>query len=215
MDDQHRRDKPWVDLVFRVRGITLPADHAYSLYSAMSRLAPDLHANPSVAVAPIPGRLIGDRRLALDRTSRLILRLPAQLIPAALPLAGAILRIGEDNLTVGVPEVRPLQPRIRLASRIVVIKSFTEPEPFLEAASRQVRDLGIDARLRIPDTVASRSLEGRREQPPAPVRRTVRIRDKTIVGFPLIAENLAPEDSIRLQEHGIGGRRRFGCGVFV
>ena len=39
--------------------------------------------------------------------------------------------------------------------------------------------------------------------------------DKEIVGFALRVEELTAEESIRLQEKGIGGRRRFGCGIFV
>jgi CRISPR-associated protein Cas6 len=47
------------------------------------------------------------------------------------------------------------------------------------------------------------------------IRRTVRIREKEVVGYGLDVSRLTAEASILLQEHGLGGRRPFGCGVFV
>lgn len=206
---------PVVDVVFRLKGRSAPVDHAYVLYSAISRRVPALHEHPQVAIAPLRGHLIGDRRMALDDSARLVLRLPADLIPATLPLAGSVLNLAGDTLVIGVPEVHALQARPRLESRIVIIKGFTEPAAFLQAAQRQLQAQEIEARLHIPETITSVSVEGRRQQPPTPIRRTLRIRDKSIVGFPLVAEDLDPDASVRLQAAGLGGRRRFGCGFFA
>jgi len=30
-----------------------------------------------------------------------------------------------------------------------------------------------------------------------------------------MVQGLDADESLKLQEHGIGGRRRFGCGIFV
>ncbi|MBK6797764.1 MAG: hypothetical protein IPG76_13560 [Acidobacteria bacterium] len=35
-----------------------------------------------------------------------------------------------------------------------------------------------------------------------------------MVGFALAIHDISDEGSILLQEHGIGGRRRIGCGIF-
>jgi hypothetical protein len=35
------------------------------------------------------------------------------------------------------------------------------------------------------------------------------------VGFPLRIDGLTAEESLIVQEHGVGSRRRMGCGVFV
>jgi CRISPR-associated protein Cas6 len=43
----------------------------------------------------------------------------------------------------------------------------------------------------------------------------VTIHGKVVVGFAMRIADLGPEDSVRLQQGGIGGRRRFGCGLFV
>jgi CRISPR/Cas system CSM-associated protein Csm4 (group 5 of RAMP superfamily) len=41
------------------------------------------------------------------------------------------------------------------------------------------------------------------------------VKDKQIVGFEVTAVDVDATGSLRLQEHGIGGRRHMGCGVFV
>ena len=41
------------------------------------------------------------------------------------------------------------------------------------------------------------------------------IRGKTIVGFSVIVHGLTEEGSVKLQEEGIGGRGKMGCGFFV
>jgi hypothetical protein len=42
----------------------------------------------------------------------------------------------------------------------------------------------------------------------------VAIDDRKVVGFSLRVTGLTPEQSIKVQEQGIGGRRRMGCGLF-
>jgi CRISPR-associated endonuclease/helicase Cas3 len=36
-----------------------------------------------------------------------------------------------------------------------------------------------------------------------------------VVGFSLIASDLSDEDSIKLQQFGLGGKHRMGCGIFT
>ena len=45
-------------------------------------------------------------------------------------------------------------------------------------------------------------------------RKTFTIHDKKVVGYPMIINGLTDEDSIVIQEHGLGGRRKMGCGFF-
>jgi CRISPR-associated endonuclease/helicase Cas3 len=205
-----------VDLEFPLRGDMVPADHGYSLYAALCRVLPWAHADEAVGIHPIRGRLVGGRALALTLASRLRLRLPASRIAEALPLAGQQLDLGGARLGVGVPTIRPLSPAPTLASRLAVIKGFQEPEPFLEAAQRQAEALGIEGRLALLARANEGSLEGATSRAAGdPIRRTLRIHDREIVGFALAATELTAEESLRVQEVGIGGRRRFGCGLFV
>ena len=45
-------------------------------------------------------------------------------------------------------------------------------------------------------------------------RRTFKVHDKQIVGYSLLVNGLSSEASIILQENGLGGRQKMGCGFF-
>lgn len=208
---------PKIDLSFQITGTEMPADHGYALFGAISRLVPAVHGDEDVGVHPISGRLVGNRRLALTEHSRLTIRVDSDRVAELLPLSGNRLDIDGCVVHVGVPHTYSLTPAARLRSRLVVIKGFMEPESFLEAARRQLKELEVygDALL-VPqaETVAASTTRCGGSRSPV-VRRTLRIRDKEVVGFALRVQDLTAEESTRLQEHGLGGRRRFGCGVFV
>lgn len=204
-----------VDLAFPVRGTLVPADHGYLLYSAIARQLPALHGDPTVGVHPIRGQFAGQRRIALTQDSELILRLPATLLPEAIRLAGRQLAVGEERLRVGVPAVRSLSPASVLFSRLVTIKGFQEADAFLEAVRRQLGDIGIAATPSLVDRRYPRPVEAGVGSRDRVLRRTVRIKEREIVGFALTVSDLGANDSLTLQAVGVGGRRRFGCGIFI
>lgn len=220
----HRSTPPSlaVDLAFPVTAAAggeaiLAVDHAYPLFAALCRIVPELHGDRRIGIHPIPGRLIGHRQLRIDLRARLILRVPPDRISSFLPIAGHRLDLDGTRLAVGPPDVRALRPWPALRSRLVVIRGFTEPELFLEAARRQLFALNLrGARVRLVPRRAARPWEREGRGGPGPwVRRTVRIRDRQVVGYALDVEDLAPHESLLLQAAGIGGRRRFGCGLFL
>jgi len=208
---------PVVDIQFRLTGNLIPVDHGYPLFSAVSELVPGLHAYGEAGFHPIFGQLAGNRCLAITGKSFLTIRLPSEQITTVLPLAGKTLKLGDYDVRVGVPQTRALVPSARLYSRLVVIKGFMEPDSFLEAVSRQLHELAIKGKpyLVTQLSIAETNL-GKPGGTHSPyLRRTIRIHDKEIVGFAMRVEELTAEESIRLQEKGIGGRRRFGCGLFL
>jgi CRISPR-associated protein Cas6 len=199
-----------VDLLFPVVGTRMPTDHGYTLYSAISRLLPRLHdGSVRFGMATVTGLYIGNGLLQLDpMRSRLRLRLTAADIPHVLPLAGKGVEVMRHRIRLGVPQILTLEPAPALFARTVAIKKATEMGPFLEAARRQLDEVGVRGSLRVPDHPAK---GGGVE----PLRRVLRIKDVRIVGFALLVRGLTPEESLRLQELGLGGRRRMGCGFFV
>ena len=190
---------------------TIAADHGYHLYSGLSRILPVIHADSDIAVHPIRGQQAGNRRLQLMPWSTLRLRLPQDMIGDVISLAGQSISIGQNKISLGVPSVKALEPSTALRSRLVIIKGFMEPEPFAEAVRRQLDKLGISAEV----SVTIRQRMKPEESSPRFIRRTLRIKDKEVVGFEVILEGLLADESIAVQETGIGGRRRMGCGVFV
>lgn len=193
-----------VDLAFVISGRAVPLDHGYALFGALGSVWGDIHADEHLKVHPIDGLSNGEE-LLLDRESRLRVRVSASRIPAALKLAGKILRVNGHRLQVGVPSVYPLVPAPAIAARVVVIKLSGENpvadpvvarESFLSAVQKQLAALSVKADVQL----------GR--------RRVLRIRDNTVVGWAVRLSQLAEEASLLVQTAGLGGRQRFGCGVF-
>lgn len=199
-----------LDLQFPVAGRLLPVDHGFMLYSALCAQSPVLHGGAiPVAIGPISGQWRGNGLLAvISQRSFLRLRIPANEISTMLSFAGASLAVGRHEIRLGTPTVQTLVPASCLMSRLVTIKNFTDAEPFLTAARRQLDALHIEGALGVPVLT-----DGPRQGQPR--RKILHIHDKAVVGFTLHVANLTADESIRLQEHGLGGRRRMGCGFFV
>ncbi len=171
-------------------------------------------------MAPVRGQYAGDGVMRLEpRRSRLRFRLPAEDIPTLLPAAGKGLNVAGHAVRLGVPHVQALVPAAALIARLVTIKrsdrqdeartkDYMEPAAFLDAVRRELALLGVAGEPGIP-LARTGPHQGQ------PVRRVLRIKDKRVIGFTLQVTGLIAEESIRLQEAGLGGRRRLGGGFFV
>lgn len=212
--------EPVVDCAFGLSAAMpdalLPADNAYFLYAAISRVLPWLHESNAIGIHPLRGRLVGHRSLLLPKRSSLTFRTPVDAIGRLLPLAGQTLTVAGVGLQVGTPEIRPLKPASTVASGLVTIRGFQEPDSFLAAVQRQLVEMDVSG---VPRLITRRygtafeagGVGGKGEW----VRRTLRLKDREIVGFALEVGELSVQDSLKLQEAGLGGRRKFGCGVLV
>ena len=226
----------FVDLSFKLAATCqILADHGYLLYSAVSRLLPEAHNTDVFGIHPIRGRQLGGRTLQLTDYSRLVIRTGADHIARFLPLAGKQLRILDRSLCIGVPDVHALVPAPALRSRLVTIKlpgvaaqsAEAAAEVFRSSALRKLAELGIHASSPLPpgEGQGVRAAKGEGGETPCSVlpapcltlnkRRTLRIKDKEVVGYEVLVESLTAAESIALQEAGLGGRRRMGCGIFV
>jgi CRISPR-associated protein Cas6 len=195
-----------VDLSFSLNGNkAVAADHGYMLYGALSRLLPEVHRENGIAVHPVRGRQAGNRQLMLMPWSTLTLRVADGQIASLILLAGKSLRLGDASVRVGVPTVNALVPATALRSRLVVIKvanirpESVTAEQFTDAVRRQLDELGVSAEAIV--TIGK--------------RRTLRVKQRELVGYEVVVEVLTAEESISLQENGLGGKRHMGCGVFV
>jgi CRISPR-associated endonuclease/helicase Cas3 len=195
---------PYVAVHFPVQGRQLPADHGYALYAAITRRLPALHGATWLGLELLSGVPWRQGIIALPtRGAHLRLRIPADHYGHVLPLAGCRLDIAGHPLRLGLPTARPLTPAPSLYARIVTIKKFTDPDPFLAAAHRQLAALDINATLELPLDEQGRFR-----------RRLITIQGRHVVGFSLAAHHLTDADSLRLQTAGLGGRRAMGCGHF-
>ncbi len=189
-----------LDLEFPVFSTSaISVDHGYHLYAGLSRALDSVHSENGIAVHPIRGRQIGDRMLQIMPWSTVKIRTPQERIGHLVRLAGKSITIGDRHVRLGVPKVQALEAATALRSRLVTIKGFQDAETFAEAVRRQLDALELSERVLL--TIGK--------------RRTIRIRDKEVVGFEVLLEGLTANESITIQESGLGGRRHMGCGVFV
>ncbi len=190
------RYEPKVDMCFPVLGKLLPVDHGYALYGTISRLMPIVHEDQEIGLKLVRGRYIGSGLLDISPTSELVLRLPISKVGQYLGLAGKRLEVSGHGLRVGVPHTRALIPATALYSPLVTTRNGHDQERFEAEARSQMARLDLKGRLAI----------GK--------RRTFQVHGKQVVGYEVMVSELTAPESIRLQEQGLGGRRKMGCGFF-
>lgn len=203
-----------VDLSFPVLGDRVPRDHGYALYGAICRAAPSLHEAPWLGVHPLSGMAIDDTTLHLARHASLRLRLPADRIADVLGLAGANLDVAGASLRLGAPQVHALSLAPSLDARLVAIKLTRRPVRSNPALHRQALDVvGFAERYSVE---ISRQLHAIGIDQPFELcgRRSLTVAGRRIVGYSVRVGGLTLEQSLALQERGLGGKRRMGCGVF-
>jgi len=199
---------PCIDLNFPLSGKSLPLDNGYVVFAALSKVCPIIHELKNVSIHPISGFPKLPNLLELTARSKLCIRLPLDQIPLIYSLAGKTLIIGENQYQLGFPQPLALYPFPTLYSRLVLIRRSQEPQEFLEVANRQLSQLGIRGTLSFLTRANGQ-----------PQRRQLTITNKNgafkVKGFGLKVSDLNKEDSITLQNYGIGGKHKMMCGVFV
>lgn len=198
------------DISFGLAGRSIPEEHGYALYSALCHEIPPLHTAEWLAIHPIRGHRQVGGRLGIAEFSAITLRMPLDKLAVVAPLVGRSLELNGHSVRVRPPTVFPLVPSASLDARVVTIKLTSIPRSkdgsidksdaegrFRAELQRQL------ARIRV---TATPSLRGKRE--------TV-VDGHRVLGWSVRLSNLTPEASLALQHHGLGGKRRMGCGVFV
>lgn len=202
------RDAPAdiVDAVFAIACRSLPVDHAYALQQAIQEALPWFAQEPSAGLHTVHGAASGsgwmrpegaDALLQLSHRARLALRLPAHRAEDAAALVGRTLQVAGWPLCVEKMTLRPLSRITTLFSRCVVLDAPDEAA-FVSTATDELGAIGI---------MAERMVCGR-VTPVATPARTYRARGLMLAGLTL-------EQSLLLQQSGLGAERKLGCGLFI
>lgn len=197
-----------VDLSYRVNCRTLPLDHAHALSQAVCRVLPWLRGDERAGIHTIfgPGSQngwyrpeeIGDAILHLSRRTRMVLRLPKDQVAQARALTGAVLDVAGHRLEVGEATARPLDGMPTLYARYVVSCEDDPEEIFLAWVAGQLQGMDIGVR---------KVLCGKSHFLQTP--------DARIFTRSVMVADLQKEESIRLQQRGLGPMRTLGCGLFI
>lgn len=196
-----------VDAVFAIACASLPVDHAWALSQAIEAAIPWFGHEPRAGLHTVHGGESGsgwlrpegpDARIELSRRAKLMLRLPRHRVDAAAALTGRTLDVAGSPLTVGNLALRPLSRITTLFSRSVAYEGTGDEPAFLAAAAAELAAAGLrPARILCGREVALSTPQG-----------TWRTRSLMVAG-------LAPDESLQLQEAGLGLGRRLGCGLFI
>jgi len=197
-----------VDLAFRIKCPTLPLDHAYALSSGLLRELPWLAEEDHTGVHLIHGAASGNgwyrpedtsgELLHLSRRARMRLRLPRHRLDDARELTGKKLDISGHSLEFGESEVCLLSSLATLFARYVITDEDTQEERFLEQAVEQLQAIDVPCR---------KLLSG--------ITHTLAFPEGPVFTRSLMVADLEPEQSVRLQQIGIGPGRTIGCGLFI
>ncbi len=185
-----------IDLRFQALGNILHVDHGFALYSAVSKILPIFHSVNNTGMSLVRGRYIGDGLLSIAPMSSLVFRLPVAQMHDFINLAGKLLNIGGHSLQIGTPSSHALVPAATLYAHLVTTKNGHDQARFESETARQLEQLACRGRM----------IVGR--------RRTFKVHGRQVVGYSVLVSELTAEESIILQEKGLGGRRKMGCGFF-
>nr|VFK14330.1 MAG: CRISPR-associated protein Cas6, subtype MYXAN [Candidatus Kentron sp. LPFa] len=200
-----------VDYAYRIRCRNLPVEHAYPLAEAIATVLPWLKSESDVGIHSIHvaesgngwARPTGNGNdfnslLHLSRRTRLILRLPRDLIEKAKDIEGVTLDIDNNTLVVENGREKPLRASSTIFARYVATGDDDNETRFVDYLVDQFERMNIHVR---------KLLCGREHIIPTP---KAPIHTRSV----LVAE-LKPEESLRLQQNGIGPFRQLGCGLFI
>ncbi len=203
-----------VEVTFPVLGLSLPSNNGYPLLGAIARVMNGEYLRPGESLESIGGRGIEKGVIRVTEETRLRIRTfrPADI---CVGLGCKVLDVSNHLIQLGIPEVREFGPAAVLRSRIVTYalqhklaaNATPSVELVLDSARRELQRAGIHGVVTAP-TIPEGPRKGE------PIRRVVRICDRSIVGFALQVANLDPASSILLQSIGLGGKRHHGCGIF-
>jgi CRISPR-associated protein Cas6 len=186
-----------VDVAFALRGGTIPADHGWPLFRLLAERLAWLETDAIAGVHPIRGARSGSgaAELYVGGRGRLMLRLPRERTHESFALTGTRLGLGE-GIEVGPAQLRTLFAHGTLYSHFVAAGTADEAA-FHHAVNADLQQAGIRCKVVL----------GR-------MRRAAGA-GAEIVGFSVMLHELSPEQSLAMQQTGLGAGRKLGCGIFV
>ena len=194
-----------IDVVYRISCKCVPTEHIYHLSEALQKVMPWLADEKQAAIHPITGPEEGngwerckDELMYLSKRQKMMVRIPKERLAEAEKLVGQTISVDGHELEVGKFTTKLLSDLPTVHARHVICEAGMSEEEFMHAALAQVNELDVSVR---------KMMAGK--------EREIKTPDQTIMTRSLMLAELEPDESIRLQENGIGEGRMLGCGLFL
>lgn len=203
---EYRVPEDVFDLVFRLRGSKLDIDHAWALARALEQVLPaDTCARIGVHGVRLAGSGNGwnrpqeiDAEIPLSRRARLVIRVHQDDSDTVRAISRRCLQLGNNEIEIGDCSIRKLSQLGTLHARAISCDRAQSEEDFLQDIAAALKVLAID----VGKMICGKAGE-------------IRTGDGSIFTRSLMIADLKPEESVRLQQLGLGDKRLLGCGLFV
>lgn len=196
-----------VDVAFAITCRALPVDHAWALSEAVTQVLPWLLEDSRAGIHTIHVADSGngwmrpqgpDDLLYPSRRTKLVLRVARERIEDSRSLSGRTLDVAGHELRVGGAAVRPLSDATTLFARYVVAEDDDSESAFLTAMHAELQRLGIEPKKML-----------------CGIERALHTPQRRIRTRSLMLADLGVQESVRLQQEGLGPLRHRGCGLFI
>jgi len=197
-----------VDISYKLECKTLPIDHAHALSDAIQDALPWFADEEQTGLHLIHVAESGNgwyrpedpenEILCLSRRTRMTLRVPKHRIDDAHQLKDVSMEIDGHRLTVKEGTVKSLVALPTMFSRYVETQENKDEDSFLSDMASTLEQMGIPV---------MKLMAGR-------VHR-FRLGERTLFTRSLMVADLTPEQSVKLQQDGIGSGQKYGCGLFI
>lgn len=195
-----------VDIVFKISGSRLVVDHAQSLAHAICERLPE-SSHGRIGIHRIRVGASGNgwnspneagEIMQLSRRARLVMRIHKSVHQQVLRLCDTQLEIEGEHLKLGASSVRKLSSITTLFSHSIVCDEAQAESDFLDDMASALEAMNVKVKKMICGTT-----------------HTIRSDQGLIFTRALMVAELTPEESVELQQRGIGPGRLIGCGLFL
>ena len=166
------------------------------MFLELSRILPWIATEESIGIHPVHGADTGHNELILNRRAKLVVRVPKSRIEDLMALSGMHIQIGAHSLEIGKGKAKPLSLHTPLYAHCVTTGSEDEIT-FASDIIQLLDDMQITTRF----------ICGRRQ--------TLNTSEGLVYGYSLMLHDLPIEHAILIQQTGLGGNRKLGCGIFI
>lgn len=196
-----------VDLLFNIQCKGLPIDHGKLLSDSICQQLPWVADESQAAIHQIHVAESShgwqrpddkDDILLPSRRTRLVLRMPSQRLSDCQNLVGQTLDVGGHSLQVGEYKIRPLSKLTTIFSRYVDTDEGEQDNEFIDRMLALLSERNIRVKKMMSGLIVMHSSN-----------------DDEIVTRKLMVSGLSIDDSLDLQQKGIGNKMLMGIGIFL
>jgi len=197
-----------IDLSFSIKCKCLPLEHMQDLYDSLNGVLPWLKDEKFAGIHPINGAESGngwerssdpDELIYLSHRQKMTLRLPKEYLAETENLVGHTINVAGYDIELGKTSIKKLSDLPTTFCRSIMVDGRMDEDDFLEWAFNELKSLDINVKKMMAGKERVVALTNGNER----------------VTRSLMVAELAQTESVRIQQHGLGGGRKLGCGIFM